>query len=88
MILTGRPTSLWVMNDIFGNTGDVAYTPNNGSPRGHARSTLSATCGLMQCTKEHPYSITSSASNCILLEMATPSVLAVFRLITSSNLVD
>ena len=34
------------------------------------------------------HSITSSASNCIALETTTPSALAVFRLMTSSNLVD
>src|ERR1700737_1510079 len=33
------------------------------------------------------YSITSSASNCIELDTMRPSVLAAFRLMTSSNLV-
>ena len=35
-----------------------------------------------------PHSITSSASNCIELGTSMPSVLAVCRLITNSNLVD
>ena len=34
------------MNDISGNTSDVAYAPNNGSRRDHARPTLGANlCG-------------------------------------------
>jgi hypothetical protein len=36
---------------------------------------------------QYGYSITSSASNCIVFGIASPSALAVFRLMTISNLV-
>ena len=43
---------------------------------------------VSRCSKKKRYSITSSASNCIELGTASPRALAVFRLMTSSNLVD
>ena len=42
----------------------------------------------MQCSKKRAHSITSSASASSVGGMVSPSVFAVFRLITSSNLVD
>ncbi len=41
----------------------------------------------MQCSKKYPYSITSSASNCIETGTSMPSALAVFKLMIGSNLV-
>jgi hypothetical protein len=52
---------------------DVRFTPNSG---------------LMQCSKERRYSITSSAMESTPAGIVRPSVFAVLRLMTSSNLVD
>src|ERR1700733_4763088 len=46
-----------------------------------------ATSGLVQCSKWHRYSITSSARARKDSRMVGPSALAVFRLTTRSNLV-
>src|SRR5713101_4501795 len=43
--------------------------------------------GLMQCSKEQHYSITSSAVICMISGTVRPSAFAVLRLMTSSNLV-
>jgi hypothetical protein len=43
-------------------------------------------CGLMHCSKESPYSITSSARCWRVQGTSRPSAFAVFMLITSSNL--
>jgi hypothetical protein len=48
-------------------------------------STKSAMSGLMQCSKQHSYSITSSAVICMINGTASPSALAVLRLMTNSN---
>jgi hypothetical protein len=48
---------------------------------------LCAITGLMQCSKMHLYSITSSASASSFAGISRPSVFAVLKLITSSNLV-
>ena len=57
--------------------------------RDKAALTLCATSGLTQCSKTHPHSITSSARSCIAVQrISMPSALAVFRLITNSNLLD
>jgi hypothetical protein len=40
------------------------------------------------CSKQQPYSISSSASNCRELGTSIPNALAVCRLMTNSNLVD
>jgi hypothetical protein len=46
----------------------------------------SATSRHMQCSKRHCYSMTSSASESRLSEMAMPCAFAAFRLMISSNL--
>ena len=48
---------------------------------------LCATSGLMHCSKELPYSITLSAAISTDEGTITPRVLAVFKLMTNSNLV-
>ena len=43
------------------------------------------TSSLMQCSKEHPYSITSSASASSFVGISSPSAFAVFRLTVRMN---
>jgi hypothetical protein len=50
-------------------------------------ATKSANCGLMQCSKQLLYSITSSARTRIAGEIVIPIALAVLRFRTNSNLV-
>jgi hypothetical protein len=65
----------------------VRSTSVSGPSGGGAHGLLSATSRREQLQQDRAYSITSSASNCIEVGTARPSALAVFMLITSSNLV-
>ena len=52
-----------------------------------AFATISTMNGFMQCSKKQPYSITSSAVASSVGGTVRPNALAVFRLMTNSNLV-
>jgi hypothetical protein len=52
------------------------------------RTQRCAISGLMHCSKQHLYSITSSARPIKGSGISNPSALAVFRLMTSSTFVD
>ena len=62
--------------------------PNKQTRQDGLNATLCASNGHMQCSREHPYSITSSARASNGAGTSSPIVLAAWRLITSSNLVD
>jgi hypothetical protein len=63
---------------------DVRSTLRSGARADIRRLNLCATSGLMYCSKQHRYSITSSTRSRNDSEMARPSALAVLRLITVS----
>ena len=65
----------------------VRFTPKSGHVQRSTSCPLWAKSGLMQCSKKHRYSITSSAATSSVFGTVMPSTFAVFRLITSSNLV-
>jgi hypothetical protein len=66
---------------------NVGYASNSDQIGEMPRTTLSAKSGLMHCSKQPLYSITSSAIARTPDGMLRPSALAVLRLITNSNLV-
>ena len=67
--------------------GDVCYALKIGQTQKRSVCPLSANSRLMHRSKQHPYSITSSARAITLGGTVTPKVLAVFRLMINSNLV-
>ena len=66
---------------------NVRYASDSDHSRYESELTLWATSGLMRCSKQRLYSITSSAAMSMVFGTTKPSALAVLRLITSSNLV-
>ena len=72
--------------DIGKRLDNVRFTPKSGHCSAQLPCPLCATNGLMHRSKWHSYSITSSARCRRNKGTSRPSALAVFRLITSSNL--
>ena len=73
--------------DICSAKRHVRFTPKSGHLQRTSRCPLCANSGLMHCSKQHRYSITSSAVVSSDGGIVRPSVFAVFRLITNSNFV-
>jgi hypothetical protein len=73
--------------DIALGPRHVRFTPESGHSPTRSGCLLWAISGLMHCSKQHLYSITSSARASSEGGTVRPSALAVLRLITSSNLV-
>src|SRR5215831_9618228 len=73
--------------DIEAPSPDVRFTPKSGHRSARRQCPLCAISGLPHRSKERPYSITASAMLSSPDETVRPSVLAVLRLITSSNFV-
>ena len=65
----------------------VCFTPESGHVQCKSRCPLSANSGLMQCSNWDRYSITSSVIRRNSRVIVSPSSFAVFKLMTSSNLV-
>jgi hypothetical protein len=65
---------------------DVRFTPESGHVQCNSVCPLCANSGLMHRSKQHFYSITSSARVSSVGGIVSPSALAVLRLITISNL--
>jgi hypothetical protein len=81
-------SSLRVRHVRFGSKADIGPYPRD-NPLYPQKRTLKLSrmmSALCQKRTSAAYSITSSASNCIEFGNARPSALAVFTLITSSNL--
>jgi hypothetical protein len=66
---------------------DFRCYPDNGHAATEMACQFGATSGLMQCSKQHRYSITSSELERSDGDRVRPSVFAVLRLIVNSNLV-
>ena len=66
---------------------NVRFTPKSGHSQVSLECPLSAKSGLMQCSKQHCYSITSSARPSSDIGTVRPSAFAVFRLTSSSYFV-
>jgi hypothetical protein len=73
--------------DICSATRHVCFTPKSGHWQRTTPCPLCAKSGLMHRSKQHLYSITSSARVSSEGGTSRPSVFAVLRLITNSNLV-
>jgi hypothetical protein len=90
-----KPCSVELLDDVrFGSKADmglslidVRFTPKSGHRSARWQCPLCANSGLMHCSKERRYSITSSAVASNLSGMLSPSALAVLRLMISSNFV-
>jgi hypothetical protein len=70
-----------------GPLGHVRFTPVSDRPADIAGGPVRDMKRLMRRSKQHPYSITSSAVVSSDGGMVRPSVFAVFRLMTNSNFV-
>ena len=70
------------------SNGDVRFTPNSGHSPTRSGCLLWATTGLMRCSKQDTYSITSSARPSSGSGTVRPSALAVFKFTISSTLVN
>jgi hypothetical protein len=77
-----RQCPLWVISGHLRRKKSYPLYPRKRTFRARVQCLLSANSGHCQ-----PYSITSSARPISVLGMLRPSVLAVFRLMTSSTLV-
>jgi hypothetical protein len=66
---------------------NVRCYSNSGHSRVCLECPLCANSGLMQCSNQPPYSITSSARSSSVGGIVRPIAFAVLRLITSSNVV-
>jgi len=66
---------------------DVRFTPESGHWLREFGCPLCAKSGHSACSKERPYSITSSARANRVAGIVTPIALDVFKLMTNSNLV-
>jgi hypothetical protein len=75
------------INAPNGRPAKVRYAPDTDVLKHGSETMRWARSRLMQRTKLHPYSITSSARPSSVGGTVRPSTLAVLRLITSSNLV-
>src|SRR5215813_6046285 len=73
--------------DIGLDQRHVRFTPKSGHSVERLECPLCAKNGLMQRSKKDRYSMSSSARARIDVGTTIPKLLAVFRLITSSNLV-
>jgi hypothetical protein len=67
---------------------DVRFTPEGGHSSTARECLLCAKSGFMHRSKQHRYSITSSARLCTDCGTVMPSALAVLRLMNSSTFVD
>jgi hypothetical protein len=65
----------------------VRFPPNNDRTADAVLCQLCANSGLMQCSKQHLYSITSSAVASSVCGITRLSAVALLRLMTKSNLV-
>src|ERR1017187_7763478 len=83
----GKPSLVFIASWPLVLRRPVETTSKSGQTRAHLDCPLSATSGLMHRSKQHPYSITSSALVSSVGGTVMPSVCAVLRLITSSYLV-
>ena len=83
--MAGRGRLCGSNSEVAGTSQEVRYCPNSGAIADIQGLRISATCELMQCRKEHPYSITSSATVSSLTGIVKPSACAVLRLITISK---
>ncbi len=81
-----RTAYLFAYSSAFAPKG-VRFPPVSGHFHGGPTLPRCAINGLMQCSKQHRYSITSSAVCRNGSGMVRPSAFAVFRLMTSSYLV-
>jgi len=72
---------------IGGRRSDFFYSKKIGAGQFGTFATISAISGLMHRSKQHLYSITSSAAADMPSGTSRPSAFAVFKLITNSNLV-
>jgi hypothetical protein len=70
------------------SAGDLRFTPVNGHRETGPAGPVRATSGLMHRSKQHLYSMISSAMAISVDGTCTPRALAVLRFMTRSNLVD
>jgi hypothetical protein len=73
--------------DICSAKNHVRFAPESGHVQCKLGGPLWAKSGLIHCSKEHRYSIISSAAVNNLSEMVSPSALAALRLMISSYFV-